>query len=109
MARSSSSRSDFRLAFSDAFHTRALAGPFQSASYSNPGVDKLLDRANVTANRAEATKIWKRVQRILRDDQPWTFLWWSPDLIVARARVKGDDMDVRGPLVALPRWWVTSR
>lgn len=101
--------SDFRLAFSDAFHSRALTGPFQSASYSNPELDKLLDRANVTANRTEATKIWKRVQRILRDDQPWTFLWWSPDLIVMRERVKGADMDVRGPLVALPRWWVTSR
>lgn len=100
---------DFRLGFADAFHSKAIEGPFQTASFKNAEMDRLLDRAEVTTNRAEAAKIWQRVQRILRDEQPWTFLWWAPDMIVVRERVKGVDMDVRGALTELPRWWVTSR
>lgn len=98
---------DLKLAFSDAFHSRNLEGPFQSASYSNKELDRLLDRADLASNRAEATRIWHRVQRILRDEQPWTFLWWAPDMIVVRNRVRGVRMDVRGALITLPQWWVS--
>lgn len=101
--------SDFRLGLTDAFHSKAIDGPFQSASYSNAEVDRLLDRASAATDRAEAARIWKRVQRILRDEQPWTFLWWSPDMIVARDRVKGAEMDVRGALLNVQQWWVASR
>lgn len=100
---------DVKLGFTDAFHSKALEGPFNSASFSNPELDRLLDRADVERNRAAATTLWYRVQRILRDEQPWTFLWWSPDMIVVRNRVKGIGMDVRGALVTLPRWYVSGR
>ena len=83
-----------------------MAGPFQSSSYSNPEVDRIIDRAEVTQNRAEATRLWKRFQRIMRDEQPMTFLWWSPDLIVMRKRLKGVQMDSRGALQTVTRWWI---
>ncbi|MGQ0813441.1 MAG: ABC transporter substrate-binding protein [Gemmatimonadota bacterium] len=99
---------DLKIGFTDAFHSKAIDGPFQSASYRNPELDQLLDQADVTTDRARATRLWSRVQRILRDDQPWTFLWWSPDMVVMRERVKGVEMDVRGALITLPRWWVAG-
>lgn len=97
---------DYRLSIRDAFHSSAMGGPFQSASYSNPEIDRLLDRAAVTSNRAQARNVWSRIQRILRDEQPWLFLWWAPDLIVVRERVKGVQMDARGALINLPQWQV---
>lgn len=99
---------DYRLSIRDAFHTSAMEGPFQSASYSNPELDRLLDRADVSRNRAEARNVWSLVQRILRDDQPWLFLWWAPDLIVVRERVKGVQMDARGALINLPQWQLAN-
>ena len=97
---------DLRLSFRDVFHSTSAAGPFQSSSYSNPEVDRIIDRAEVTNNRAEATALWQRFQRIMRDDQPMTFLWWSPDLIVMRKRLNGVQMDARGALQTVTRWWI---
>jgi peptide/nickel transport system substrate-binding protein len=99
---------DLKLGFSDAFHSKSIGGDYNSASYGNPKLDALLDRAAVTSNRVEAKRVWRDVQRIMRDDQPWTFLWWAPDMIVVRNRVRGVEMDVRGALRTLPQWWVTS-
>ena len=99
---------DLVLQFDDLFHSTTMDNPFHATSYSNPEVDRLLDRSKVTRDRAAATAIWQRFQRIIRDDAPMTFLWWSPDLIVARERLQGVQMDVRGALITLPRWYVTK-
>lgn len=98
---------DLVLNFHDAFHSSTLDNAFHATSYRNPEVDRILDRAAVTADRKAATALWKRFQRIIRDDQPMTFLWWSPDLIVVSKRLQGVQMDVRGALLTLPRWYVT--
>lgn len=98
---------DLVLNFHDAFHSSTVNDPFHVSSYSNPEVDRILDRAAVTADRKAATALWKRFQRIMRDDQPMTITWWTPDLIVVRDRLQGVQMDVRGALLTLPRWYVT--
>jgi peptide/nickel transport system substrate-binding protein len=100
--------SDPKLSFSDAFHSKSRAGELNPASYGKPELDALLDRTTVVSNRAQALRNWSAIQRILRDDQPWSFLWWSPDMIVVRNRVRNVEMDVRGALWSLPRWWVTG-
>ncbi|HEX6558250.1 MAG TPA: ABC transporter substrate-binding protein [Longimicrobiales bacterium] len=98
---------DLRLSFHDAFHSAAIEGPFQSASFRNAELDRLLDRLDVTTDRKKAVPAWHRVQRILRDEQPWTFLWWAPNIIVMRDRVQNATMDVRGALRTLPQWWLS--
>lgn len=98
---------DLVLNFHDAFHSSTIDDPFHASSYRNPEVDRILDRAAVTGDRKAATALWKRFQRIMRDDQPMTITWWSPDLIVLRDRLQGVQMDLRGALLTLPRWYVT--
>ncbi len=99
---------DLQLNLKDAFHSDALGGPYQSASYSNPQLDRLLERAAAARTIKGARPLWSEVQRILRDDQPWTFLWYAPELFVLRERVRGVQMDMRGTLVNLPRWWLDA-
>jgi peptide/nickel transport system substrate-binding protein len=99
---------DLQLNLNDAFHSAALGGPYQSASYSNPQLDRLLERAAAARTTESARPIWSQVQRILRDDQPWTFLWYAPELFVLQERVRGVQMDIRGALVNLPRWWIAG-
>lgn len=99
---------DFRLVIHDNFHSRALDNPFQFAGYRNPEVDTLLDRVATTLSRAEAAPLWRRLQTILRDEQPWSYIYHYSDLYVARDRLKGVQMDIRGALVNLPDWWVVE-
>jgi peptide/nickel transport system substrate-binding protein len=96
--------SDFRVDVRDLFHSRSLAGPFQLASYRNAELDELMDRAALTADRSASLPLWHSIQRALRDDQPWTFLYYFPDLILARDGVRGLDMDLRGVFAGAALW-----
>jgi ABC-type transport system substrate-binding protein len=62
-----------------------MDGTFQLASYANPEVDELLVRVNRKTDRDAARPLWHRLQRILVDEQPWTFLYYVTDLILVAA------------------------
>ena len=51
---------------------------------------------------------WRGVQRTLRDEQPWTFLWYHAELFVVNERVRNVNMDLRGFFTDLPRWWIAG-
>ncbi len=97
---------DFKLVLHDMFHSRAVDNPYQFASYRNAAVDSLLDRLNRTTSREEALPLWRRLQTILRDEQPWTFLFHYSDLLAAREELRRPTGDARGILVDLQRWWL---
>jgi peptide/nickel transport system substrate-binding protein len=99
---------DFRLNLRNQFHSAEITGPYQFASYRNPEVDSLLDAANRITDRKKALPLWHRLQRILRDEQPWTFLYYAPQVLLVRDRLQGAIMDGRGALVDLPQWWVAG-
>lgn len=99
---------DLQLNVNDTFHSRGVGGTLNSASFSNAQVDRVLDQAVAARTRAAAKPYWFQFQRLLRDQAPWTFLWYTPDLFVANERVRGLTMDIRGPWVTLPRWWLAE-
>jgi peptide/nickel transport system substrate-binding protein len=100
--------SDFRINLRDTFHSAALEGPFQTAAYRNPRVDVLIDSVGRSVRREDATPIYAELQRILRDEQPWSFLYYYPDLVVVRDRLQGVEMDIRGAFTNVTRWYVAS-
>lgn len=100
--------SDFRVNLRDLFHSAALSGPYQIAGYTNPEVDALIDSVATVIDRSAALPMYHRLQTIMRDEQPWGFLYYFPDLNVARARLNGLSMDVRGAFVDVGKWWVTD-
>ena len=97
---------DFKLVLHDMFHSRALANPNQFASYRNARVDALLDQLNTTRSREAALPLWRQLQTILRDEQPWTFLFYYSDLLAAQEQLKGPQADARGILSDIHRWWL---
>ncbi|MGH7448253.1 MAG: ABC transporter substrate-binding protein, partial [Longimicrobiales bacterium] len=99
---------DFRLNLHDNFHSGALGTPNQFSSYSNPRVDSLIDRTRRARTLAEARPMYAEIQRILRDEQPWSFLYFYPDLVLLRDRLQGVEMDDRGGLISIAEWWVTD-
>jgi peptide/nickel transport system substrate-binding protein len=56
------------------------------------------------AGRARGT--WHDFGRILQQDQPITFLFWVEDMAGVAPRLQGADMDARGKMVNVQRWWI---
>ena len=99
---------DFRLNMRANFDGRAVDEPLQIAGYSNLAADSLIDSTERITDRDAARPLLHRLQRILRDDQPWAFLYYYDDLFAAARELRGADMDIRGALVNLPRWWLAG-
>jgi peptide/nickel transport system substrate-binding protein len=99
---------DFLVDVRDMFHSAALGGATQLASYSNPAVDAALDRASAIADRNASLPIWTELQRTIRDEQPWTFLYYFPDMLLVRERVRDIQMDLRGVLATVSEWRIAE-
>jgi peptide/nickel transport system substrate-binding protein len=56
--------------------------------YSNPELDKLLDEAMNTADRARARELWVRAQEITSRELPQFPLWYADQLVIARRNVQ---------------------
>ena len=50
--------------------------------YSNPELDKLIEELRRTFDTAERVRIARRIERIIHEDQPYSFLY-APDSLVA--------------------------
>ena len=99
---------DYRANVRDLFHSSAIGGEYQLSSYHNADVDAIIDSLDMVTERADAIPLLHRLQRIIRDDEPLTFLWYVPNLYAARDRVRNMEMDERGAFINLAEWWLAD-
>ena len=78
------------------------------AGYCSPQADALIQRGLTTTDAAAARQTWAEFSRLLQQDQPVTFLFWLEDLAGVGPRVRGVEMDARGKLESVARWWVPA-
>ena len=78
------------------------------AGYCDEEVDRLIEAGLRETNQARAAEIWGEFGRILQRDQPITFLLWSEQLAAVNERLQGVEMDVRGKLHSVQRWWIPT-
>ncbi|MBN2232046.1 MAG: peptide-binding protein [Deltaproteobacteria bacterium] len=74
--------------------------------YANPEVDDLLERGRHTFNRDERLTCYRRLQEILAEEQPYTFLYVPESLPVVAARFHGIDPAPAGISHNFIRWHV---
>ena len=74
--------------------------------YSNPELDKLLVAGRRTFDRSERMRIYARIQEILAEDQPYTFLYVPMALPVIHRRFHGIEPAPAGISYNLEQWWV---
>jgi peptide/nickel transport system substrate-binding protein len=67
-------------------------GGFNSGYYSNPEVDKLLNTAQRSTDRAERARLYKEMQEIVYEDAPWAFIANWKQTAVATDDVKNFDL-----------------
>src|SRR6266853_6062979 len=74
--------------FEAAFHSRNFPPAGRNRSYySNPEVDRLLQRARQELDQKKRKQIYAQVQRILANDLPYINLWYLDNVLVHSARV----------------------
>lgn len=67
------------------FHSSFAEGGQNYSGYSNPEVDKLLDQAHAEFDREKRVALFHRVQEILNEEQPMSFVH-HPEVLLAVSR-----------------------
>ena len=68
------------------FHT---GSPVNLAQYSNPELDKLLERARATADKAARIKDYCEIAKIINRDAPWFWTFQNTYYAIAKPKLKG--------------------
>ncbi len=80
---------------------------FNFVSYKNDEVDKLLEKGRRTFDQKKRQKAYHRLQEILADEQPYTFLYVPESLPVLTKRIHGVELTPTGIGYRWPnRWWI---
>lgn len=81
-------------------------GELNFIGYSNPEVDRLLVEGRSTFDIGKRRKAYARIQDILADEQPYTFLYVPDALPVVSSRVRGVEPAPAGIGHNQNRWYV---
>jgi peptide/nickel transport system substrate-binding protein len=91
----------------DIWHSSKTAvKQFNFINYKNAEVDELLEKGRRTFDEAERKRIYDRLQEILYDEQPYTFLYVPEATPILAARVRGIEEAPAGISWNFPFWYV---
>lgn len=91
----------------DIFHSSKVKSPgLNFIGYQNKEVDRLLEEGRYTLDRENRKKIYFRLQEILAEDQPYTFLYIPMSLEAIHRRFRGIKPAPIGISYNIERWWV---
>jgi peptide/nickel transport system substrate-binding protein len=79
-------------------------GKYNLIAYENKRVDSLIEYGVSLLDRRRAREVWREFQRLVHDDQPYTFLVVPDQLTAVYKRVKGIDHEVR--LASASTYWI---
>jgi peptide/nickel transport system substrate-binding protein len=68
------------------FHT---GSPVALANYSNPDLDRLLEHARVTADRAQRTEDYCAISRLINHEAIWFWTFQNTYYAIAKSKLKG--------------------
>ena len=90
----------------DIWHSsKTKEGEFNFISYKNPEVDELLIKGRRIFDQNKRTEIYKRIHKILYDEQPCMFLWIADSLPAVDKRIKGIEAAPTGIYFDWPVKW----
>jgi peptide/nickel transport system substrate-binding protein len=94
----------------DKWHS-SMTGPYDYnwMHYQNKEVDRLLELGVSTYDRKERKSHYDRIQDLLAEDQPCTFLWVHDALYLVHSRFCGIELAPIGIDYNLPKWYVPQR
>jgi len=91
----------------DIFHSSKVKSPgLNFIGYENKEVDRLLEEGRYTLDREKRKRIYYKLQEILAEDQPYTFLYIPMSLEAIHKRFRGISPSAIGISYNIERWWV---
>ena len=92
-----------------AFHSDSIGeGGYNFCGYSNPEVDRLIDEANRAVGVEDKRELLHRLQALLHDDQPYTFLWEPQKINARNRRIRDSRPNALSSFYNLAEWWVSD-
>jgi peptide/nickel transport system substrate-binding protein len=89
----------------------SVEGGRNYVGYKNPRVDELFEAAVKEFDEAKRMKMFAEIQKLIYEDQPYTFLWNRPTLWGFNRRLRGVVFSPRGVLHFDPSnlaWWTAK-
>jgi peptide/nickel transport system substrate-binding protein len=74
---------------------------FNRIYYSNPEVDRLIDRATAAMTSEEQRTYYSAVQKIVAEDAPYISLWYKTNVAVTRPNISGIRLSAQASFAAL--------
>lgn len=81
---------------------------FNFVSYDNPEADALMEKGLREPDPEKANAIWRELQGIIYEDQPYLFLYWMDEIVGIHERFEDTTINVQSPYYDLHEWWVPA-
>jgi peptide/nickel transport system substrate-binding protein len=89
-----------------AYHSSEIGVGSNYSGYRSPEVDALIDEMGGLAEIQQAEDILHRLQQLIHEDQPVTFLWESQRINGVSTRLHDLDSNLLSTYWFLRRWWL---
>jgi peptide/nickel transport system substrate-binding protein len=96
---------EFRLDDTDLFHSDRIDQPYAWSGTKNPEIDRLLDEIGLTMDREKAKVLFAEYQRVLAEEQPYTFFYFPDRTDGVNNSLMGVVMDARGEWLTVKDWY----
>ncbi len=81
---------------------------FNFPSYENDEVDALIEQALTEPDPTKNSALWRRVQALIYEDQPYMFLYWMDEIVGVHSRFENAQVNVMSPFDQLWTWSVPA-
>jgi peptide/nickel transport system substrate-binding protein len=82
---------------------------FNASGYQNPQVDAQIELAMSEPDTERALPLWHELERMIYQDQPWTFLYWLDRVTAIDRRIQGVTANPLSLLYRVEEWWPEPR
>jgi len=79
-------------------------GMLNFACYRNPDIDKILDELDKKISDEKRNDLVKEFQVIIHNEEPVTFLYWTPNIVAYNKRIKNINITPYGALTHCWEW-----
>jgi peptide/nickel transport system substrate-binding protein len=86
----------------------AVDGGLNFTRYTNPELDKLLEQGRRMVDQSKRKPIYDRIQQILHDNVPYSFLYVPKSLPIVQARVQNIKAAPAGIGYNSTKWWIPT-
>lgn len=88
--------------------SQAHDGGLNHIRYRNPDLDAQLESGRSSLDKTVRKGAYDRIQQILHEDQPYSFLYVPYALPIVHSRIKGIEPAPAGITYNIDRWWIPS-